>query len=207
MWRHWVGIDLVELTSFFFCSSFSIRACAAFFCRFSSRSSSNRAFFSSSVKGLISSVDSENWSWPLIHIMLDMERNYLAHEHTSCSREILPVPCYGTSSHTRRTSETWPLPHPLRQQARYSGRSLGLGQMLRGFPPSACPDYPPAIVKLVVLRPVSEDALRDEPDEHTATLLGSNLCTLFRKPHLNEQIKIGSRHPVCSFWWSSGGVW
>jgi hypothetical protein len=53
---------------------------------------------------------------------------------------------------------------------------------------------------------VSEDALKDEPDELTATLLGSNLCTLFRKTHLNEQIKIGSRHFVCSFWCSSGGV-
>jgi hypothetical protein len=45
-------------TSFFFCSSLSRRACLAFFSAKASRNSSNRCFFSSSVRGAISSVDS-----------------------------------------------------------------------------------------------------------------------------------------------------
>jgi|SRR5688572_15794229 hypothetical protein len=50
---------LQQLTSFLFCSSLSLIEPAAFFALRRSRSSSSLAFFSSSVRGAISSVDSE----------------------------------------------------------------------------------------------------------------------------------------------------
>lgn len=52
-------------TSFFFCSSLSTSACFARFSANAVRNSSNLAFFSSSVRGAISSVDSEKFECSL----------------------------------------------------------------------------------------------------------------------------------------------
>lgn len=103
----------IKHTSFFFISSLSTRACFALFSVIFCLNSSSFAFFSSSVNGAISSVDSEKLLCSLLELsapcyipMADSGR------HTSSLREPQPVPCSGTSCHSHRTPSTLPLRHP-----------------------------------------------------------------------------------------------